>query len=303
MKNKSEKSYNFSPNKQLFSKKQVDLADSSESQVKEIPIDELYEFKNHPFKVVDDEKMAEMVISVKEEGLLHPIIARIRPEGGYEIISGHRRKHACKLAGILTVPVLLRNFSDDEAIVAMVDSNFQRERLLVSEKAKSYAMKYHAEKRQGKASGDGSMLKKLSEEYKESQKQIQRYIWLARLLPELLDFVDEKKLGITQGVDFSFLNKEQQAWVLLVIKIGDVDVTTKQSAEIKRLALENPTVFTFDIVQEILAKKVVFERKLSFNEKKLSRYFDRSYTNKDIEELIIRLLDEWKESNDGGTQE
>lgn len=285
---------------ELFRSTQEDLADSKESQVVEIPVKDLHAFKNHPFKVLDDEEMDAFVESIKAGGILHPVIARVRPEGGYELISGHRRHRACELAGIETMPVIVRNLSNEEATVAMVDANLQRERILISEKARAYAMKYQAEKRQGKSGG--YLLDEMSEDLKESRKQIQRYIWISRLLDELLDLVDGEKLGFCQGVDISFLTEEEQAWVLLVIKMGQINVTGKQSATLKKLSKEH--MLNFEMVQEVLKKPVIQARKFSLSEKKLAKYFDNSYTNERIEELIIRLLEEWKESNGyGSTQE
>lgn len=300
MKNSKEKDYKFASFSELIKKTEEDLVDSKESQVMEIPIKDIYEFKDHPFSVLDDEKMDETVESIKANGIISPVTVRKRAEGGYELISGHRRRRACELAGLETMPVIIKDLTDEEAAIIMVDANIQREKILVSEKARAYAMKYAAEKRQGKTGG--YLLEEMCELYKESRKQIQRFIWISRLLPELLEFVDEEKLGFTQGVDFSFLTEEQQAWVLLVIKIGGVKVSTKQSETIKKLAKENK--LTFEMVQEILQKPVVINRKFSLNEKKLSRYFDNSYTSEGIEELIIKLLEEWKESNsNGNTQE
>jgi len=271
----------------LFKSTQEGLDDSMESQVVDIPINELYEFKNHPFRVLDDDKMDETVASIKANGVLVPAMARARKEGGYELISGHRRRRACEIAGIEKMPVIIKNLTDDEATIIMVDSNIQRESLLISEKAKAYAMKYHAEKRQGKASG--VMLEKMSKEYNESEKQIQRYIWIARLLPGLLDLLDEGLLGFTQGTDLSFLNEEQQASVLLVLKMYATGISIKQSAEIKRLGMTDE--LTSEKIMEILVKKDVVDRKFVLSEKKISMYFDNSYTKEDIEKIIIEFLE------------
>lgn len=194
-------------------------------------IDELFEFKNHPFKVKDDARMEELVESVREHGILVPGIARIRPQGGYEIIAGHSRKHACELAGISTMPMFIRNMTDDEATVVMVDSNIQREDILPSEKARAYKLKYDAIKHQGKK---GNSLSAMGEESGESIKVIQRYIWLSRLSDELLDMVDKKLLGFTQGVDISFLKKKEQEWVQSVIEKQKVSISTKQYEAIKK---------------------------------------------------------------------
>ena len=170
--------------------------------VREIMVSELHEFKGHPFKPVNKEKLDELVQSIKENGVLVPGIARIRPEGGYEIIAGHNRVQACKIAGISTIPMFVRNISDDEAVIAMVDSNIQREDILPSEKAKAYRMKYDAIKHQGKK---GNSLQKLQENSEDNAKTIQRYIWLSRLIDELLFKIDAGKLGLGQGTDISFL--------------------------------------------------------------------------------------------------
>ena len=178
-------------------------------QVQEIALSEMHEFKGHPFKVLDDEKMQETVESVREHGVLMPGIARPRAEGGYEIIAGHRRRHACEAVGLETMPMFIRNYTDDEATIIMVDSNIQREDILPSEKAKAYFMKYEAVKHQGKK-GKGNSLDEVGETAGESAKTVQRYIYLARLSDALLDMVDKKRIGIVQGVELSFLTEQQQ---------------------------------------------------------------------------------------------
>ena len=176
-------------------------------QVQEIALSELHEFKGHPFKVLDDEKMQETVESVREHGVLMPGIARPRAEGGYEIIAGHRRRHACELVGLDTMPMFIRNYTDDEATIIMVDSNIQREDILPSEKAKAYRMKYEAMKHQGSRAG-GLTLDELGGAAGESAKTVQRYIWISRLSEPLLDMVDSGKIGIMQAVDISFLSED-----------------------------------------------------------------------------------------------
>ena len=202
-----------------------------EGQIVEIPLSELHTFENHPFRVVDDENMEEMVESVKEYGVLVPAIARPRAEGGYELISGHRRKHASELAGKDTMPVIVRDCDNDEAVVIMVDANIQREDILVSERAKAYQMKYEAMKHQGKAQGNS--LQEMSEQAGESMKTIQRLICIASLDEKLLAMVDEKKLGLRQGVDLSFIPQEQQRIVYEVISGMGVSLSQEQSARIK----------------------------------------------------------------------
>ena len=202
-----------------------------EGQIVEIHLSELHTFENHPFRVVDDENMEEMVESVKEYGVLVPAIARPRAEGGYELISGHRRKHASELAGKDTMPVIVRDCDNDEAVVIMVDANIQREDILVSERAKAYQMKYEAMKHQGKAQGNS--LQEMSEQAGESMKTIQRLICIASLDEKLLAMVDEKKLGLRQGVDLSFIPQEQQRIVYEVISGMGVSLSQEQSARIK----------------------------------------------------------------------
>ena len=186
-------------------------AGTGTEQVQEIPLCELHEFRGHPFKVVDDEKMQETVESIKNYGVLMPGIARPRAEGGYEIIAGHRRRHGCELAGLSTMPMFVRDYTDDEATIIMVDTNIQREDILPSEKARAYSMKYEAMKHQGKK-GTGNSLDEVGEAAGESGKTVQRYIWLSRLSDELLEMVDKKKIGLVQGVDISFLTEQAQEW-------------------------------------------------------------------------------------------
>lgn len=186
-------------------------------QIINAPLQDLYEFKDHPFRVVDDEKMEETVESIRQYGVLVPGIARPRTGGGYELISGHRRKHGSQRAGKSEMPVIVRDYSDDEATIIMVDSNIQREDILPSEKAKAYKMKYEAMKHQGRKSGKNT-LDEVGEAAGENAKKVQRYIWLARLSDTLLEMVDTKRLGFSQGVDISFLSEEAQQWVEVVME-------------------------------------------------------------------------------------
>ena len=248
----------------------------SSSEIKYIPISELYEFKNHPFKVRDNEKMEELILSIKEHGVLVPGIARIRPQGGYEIVAGHSRKHA------------------DEAIIVMVDSNIQREDILPSEKAKAYKMKYEAIKHQGKK---GNSLDVLSEESGESGKVIQRYIKLADLKNELLEMIDDKHLGFTQGVDVSFIKIDEQDWLVNVLKKSGAKLSTKQSAEIKRLSQTDKLTEAaiWEIISTPSTKK---DRKITLKADKLNKFFEDNYTEEDIEGIIISLLDKWKKESE-----
>ena len=269
-------------------------AKTVEGQIVEIPLSELHTFENHPFRVVDDENMEEMVESVKEYGVLVPAIARPRAEGGYELISGHRRKHASELAGKDTMPVIVRDCDNDEAVVIMVDANIQREDILVSERAKAYQMKYEAMKHQGKAQGNS--LQEMSEQAGESMKTIQRLICIASLDEKLLAMVDEKKLGLRQGVDLSFIPQEQQKIVYEVISEMGVSLSQEQSARIKESSRKG--YLNADFLKDYLSEKKPKPRKVVFNQKKLDNYFTPDMSNEDIEELIVKLLDEWKEKGE-----
>lgn len=259
-------------------------------QIKDVPLSELHTFKNHPFKVSDDEKMDEMVESVKEYGILVPAIARPRAEGGYELISGHRRHHAATLAGLETMPVMIRDCNDDEATVIMVDANIQREDISISEKARAYRMKYDAMKHQGIAGG--SSLKEMSDQAGDSMKQIQRYICVSELIDELMYMLDNKKLGMRQGVDLSYLSKDDQKAVYDVITELKAVLSWDDSTRIKEASKKG--YLNADYVRDILTHEKVKERRVVINQKKLDDYFEPTMTNEDIEGLIIKLLDEWK---------
>ena len=270
------------------------MTDSTDSvsDVKEISIDELYEFNGHPFIVRDDEKMQELTDSIKEHGVLVPGIARLRPKGGYEIIAGHSRKQACINAGLTTMPMFIKNLSDDEATIVMVDSNIQREDILPSEKAKAYKMKYDAIKHQGVK---GNSLIAVGEEAGASAKTVQRYVWLARLNDELLEMVDTKQISIVQGIDISFLTDTEQSWILNAFDRFGVNITTSQSAELKAKsqAGELDKTVVWSILAPVVDKKK--PRKVTFKAKKLDEYFADSYSEEQIEEIIIGLLDRWKQ--------
>lgn len=259
-------------------------------EIREVLIDDLYDFHDHPFKPISKEKMDELVKSVSENGVLTPGVARIRPQGGYEIIAGHNRREACRRAGISTMPMFIRNLSDDEAIIAMVDSNIQREDILPSEKAKAYRMRYEAMKSPGKK---GNSLEIIGADSGDSVKSVQRYLWLSRLNDELLDMVDRKKLGIVQGSDISFLKEKEQGWVLTVLKESRVKITKKQSDKLKKLSQEK--LLTEDTVKEmlILPENTSKSKKVVFDSEKLSKYFSDEYSEESIEEIIVSLLDKW----------
>lgn len=264
---------------------------SGENQIQMIPIEELHEFAGHPFKVVDDEKMEETRESIRTNGVLVPIIVRKRALGGYEIIAGHRRTHASKMEGLTEIPAIVKDYSDDEATIIMVDSNIQRETLMHSEKAHAYEMRYKATMHQGKSGG--LTLEEMGEAAGVSWKTIQRYIWLARLSEDLLDMVDSKVIGFTQGVDLSFLNNEMQEWVYTMIHALEVKISTKQSEQIKKAA-EDGTL-TLKMVEEILTDKKIPVRKFVLKEQVLMKYFTPAYTDEEIEKIIVGLLEQWKE--------
>ena len=266
----------------------------SKGQIVDIPIPELHTFKNHPFRVVDDEAMDEMVESIKEYGVLVPAIVRPREEGGYEILSGHRRHHASTLAGMSTMPAIIKECNDDEATVIMVDANIQREDILISEKALAYQMKYEAMKHQGVAGG--SSLQEISEQSGESMKSIQRLICIASLNKELLDMVDSKKLGIRQGVDLSFLSEEQQQTVYKVITELGISLSWDDTSRIKEAGKKG--YLNADYLKDILTHEKVKTRKVVLNQKRLDTYFEPSMSNEDIEELIVSLLEEWKKKRE-----
>ena len=259
-------------------------------QVQEIPLSELYGFKGHPFKVLDDEKMQETVESIRNYGVLMPGIARPRAEGGYEIIAGHRRKHGCELAGLSTMPMFIRDYNDDEATVIMVDTNIQREDILPSEKSRAYSKKYEAMKHQGKK-GKGSSLDEVGEAAGESGKTVQRYIWLARLSDELLDMVDKKKIGLVQGVDISFLTEQGQEWVQVILEETGAAISTTQSSKLKEYGKNGE--LTLPMVRLILTEEKPKERKVTIKADKISRYFTEDYSSEDIENIIYQLLEEW----------
>lgn len=261
-------------------------------QIINAPLADLHEFKDHPFKVLDDEKMEETTESIRLYGVLVPGIARPRAGGGYELIAGHRRKHGSERAGKMEMPIIVRNYSDDEATIIMVDSNIQREDILPSEKAKAYKMKYEAMKHQGKKSGKNT-LDEVGEAAGENAKKVQRYIWLARLSDELLEMVDTKKLGFSQGVDISFLSEEAQQWVEVIIEEQGCNVSTVQSGKLKEYGKSGE--LTLAMVRLILTEEKPKERKFTMKSDKIGKYFSDSYSNEEIENVIISLLDKWRE--------
>ena len=267
------------------------VQETGAEQIINAPLADLYEFKDHPFKVLDDEKMEETTESIRLYGVLVPGIARPRAGGGYELIAGHRRKHGSERAGKTEMPIIVRDYSDDEATIIMVDSNIQREDILPSEKAKAYKMKYEAMKHQGKKSGKNT-LDEVGEAAGENAKKVQRYIWLARLSEELLEMVDTKRLGFSQGVDISFLSEEAQQWVEVIIEEQGCNVSTAQSGKLKEYGKSGE--LTLAMVRLILTEEKPKERKFTMKSDKIGKYFSDSYSNEEIEDIIISLLDKWK---------
>ena len=266
--------------------------------VKEIPLSELHEFHNHPFQIRSDEELAEMIESVREHGVLVPGIVRKHKEGGYEIIAGHTRKHVCELLGFETMPVFVKEMDDDEASLVMVDSNIQRENIRPSEKAKAYKIKYDAMKNQGKA---GNSLKMMSEESGENYKLIQRYIWLARLNDDLLALVDNKQLGMVQGVSLSVLPEKEQEAVYDAICRYKMKLSTVQANTIKQLSIDGK--FNEQILERYLtsAQKQKKKRKITLKNERLSEYFEEETTEEEMMNIIFELLETLKRKK-GRTQ-
>ena len=269
-------------------------------QVQQIPIGELFPFKDHPFKVLDDESMQRTVESVEQYGVLSPLIARPRPEGGYEIISGHRRQHAAQLAGLETLPVIVRNMDNDAAVLLMVDSNLQRENILPSERAFAYKMKLEALKNQGARSDLTSVqvapklsTEKIGEEVGMSKDNVKRYIRLTNLVPELLDMVDEKKIAFNPAVELSYLDESQQRDFLEAMNDTQNAPSLSQAQRLKKLAQEGH--FSYDVAFAVMGEEKKDELdKVVIKNDTLRKYFPRSYTPKQMEDTIIKLLEQWQ---------
>ena len=270
-------------------------------QVQQIPIDELHPFTNHPFKVLDDEAMTRTVESVEQYGVLSPLIARPRPEGGYEIISGHRRQHAAQLAGLDALPVIVRNMDDDAAVLLMVDSNLQRENILPSERAFAYKMKLEALKNQGARSDltSAQLGRKLEtadivgQESGDSRNQVRRFIRLTNLVPELLDMVDEKKIAFNPAVELSYLDTNQQRDFLEAMNDTQNAPSLSQAQRLKKLAQEGH--FSYDVAFAVMGEEKKDELdKVVIKNDTLRKYFPRSYTPKQMEDTIIKLLEQWQ---------
>lgn len=276
--------------------------DASLEKIREIPLDQLVPFKDHPFKVIDDDSMMDTVQSIREHGILLPLIARPMPDGKYEIVSGHRRSHAGKLAGLETVPVIVRELDDDAAVILMVDSNLQRENILPSERAFAFKMKLEAMKHQGQRN-DLSLCQvgtrsradeKLAQSVNESARTIQRYIRLTELLPELLDLVDERKFAFNSAVEVSYLNPEEQGWLAETIDSEQSTPSLSQAQRLKRFSQDGK--LTEDMVLAIMSeqKKPETER-VVLQSRQISQYFSPSATPKEMETSILSMLDTAKE--------
>lgn len=280
----------------------------NEESAMEIDIASIHPFAGHPFKVVDDEKMQDLVESVRENGVITPVLIRPAKNNQYEMISGHRRMHAAALAGLSTIPAIVRDMTDDEAVIAMVDANIQREELLPSEKAFAYKMKLSAMKRQagrpGKnnSSQNGTNLRSdqvLAEEIGVSRNQIQRYIRLTELIPELLNLVDDKKLQFTVAVEISYIDKEIQKWIFEYIRDNGFIKPNQITALRKQLETETVSQnFMISIFNNAIAPKKT-NRKITLSEKKLTRYFPPEYSQEQMEKVIETLLEEWTKRQEG----
>ena len=270
-------------------------------QVQQIPIGELFPFKNHPFKVLDDESMQRTVESVEQYGVLSPLIARPRAEGGYEIISGHRRQHAAQLAGLDALPVIVRQMDDDAAVLLMVDSNLQRENILPSERAFAYKMKLEVLKNQGARSDLTSAqigpkltaAEKVAEEASDTKSQVKRFIRLTNLVPELLDMVDEKKIAFNPAVELSYLDEAQQRDFLEAMNDTQNAPSLSQAQQLKKMAQQGE--FSYEKAFDVMGQEKKSEKDtVTIKNETLRKYFPRSYTPKQMEEKIIQLLDAWQ---------
>ena len=280
----------------------------NEESAMEIEIDKIKSFAGHPFKVIDDEKMQDLIESISESGGLTPVLIRPDQNDGYEMISGHRRMHAAQKAGLITIPAIVREMTDDEAVIAMVDANIQREELLPSEKAFAYKMKMEAMKRQGAridltcAQNDHKLGKKsreiLGEQIGISSAQIQRYIRLTELIPDLLELVDKKRLNFTIAVDISYIPPDVQKWIYEYI-CDNGFIKPNQIAALRNYLGQGPV--TQSLMISILNSHIPVKapaRKVTLNEKKLTKYFPKNYTSEDVEKVIESLLEKWKQEQE-----
>ena len=273
------------------------LDQDQKGQVIEVSVAELFPFQNHPFKVIDDEKMSQTVESIRENGILVPLMVRNRPQGGYEVISGHRRKHAAEIVGLDRVPVIVRDLTDDEAVIAMVDANLQREEILPSEKAFAFKMKLDALSHQGKSDTTSrQVVDKLKsadvigKDIGESGRQIQRYIRLTELIPKLIDMVDNKSLKFNPAVELSYITQEEQRLLLEVMDEDEVTPSLSQAQQIKKMSQEKRC--TKDALHALLKITKVKERNVVIKHEIIMQYFSAETSDAEIESLIVRLLEE-----------
>lgn len=281
---------------ELFSS-QEERDDAKLERVKEIPLTELHPFKDHPFKIQNDDEMKRLMESIQKFGTLTPALARPLPEGGYELISGHRRLAACQVLGIETMPVIIREMSDDEAVIAMVDANLQREHILPSEKAFAYKMKLEAIKHQGITSRQvGEKLlsvTQVSKESDDSERQVQRYIRLTYLIPEFLEMVDDGKIAFNPAVEISYLEQSEQRVLLNAMELNDCTPSHAQSIRLKKLSQEG--VLQDQTIYDILAEqKPNQQEQYKFKREDIRKYFPQSYTDKQVCDTVIKLLEQWQ---------
>ena len=281
---------------ELFSS-QEERDDAKLERVKEIPLTELHPFKEHPFKIQNDDEMKRLIESIQKFGTLTPALARPLQEGGYELISGHRRLAACQVLGIETMPVIVRDMSDDEAVIAMVDANLQREHILPSEKAFAYKMKLDAIKHQGKASVQVAekllSVEKVADDAGESKDQVRRYIRLTDLIPELLSMVDDGKIAFNPAVEISYLDKAEQQVLLNAMELNDCTPSHAQAIRLKKLSQEG--VLQDQTIYDILAEqKPNQQEQYKFKREDIRKYFPKSYTDKQVCDTVIKLLEQWQ---------
>lgn len=298
-----ERKLSLNPYDDLFTPSDAGIETNAENQreaVKEIPLSELHPFKNHPFKVLDDERMADTVESVKEYGILVPAIARPREDGGYELVSGHRRKRASELAGLTTMPVLVRELDDDAAVIVMVDSNLQRESVLPSERAFAYKMKLEAVKRQAgrpKINSPQLAANFRSDDFVAKNSNIsgdtlRRYIRLTELIPDLLNMVDERKIAFNPAVELSYLKQEEQAHLLDAMEAQEATPSLSQAQRMKRFSQDGK--LSADVMLGIMSEEKKEVDRITLTSDKLQRYFPKSFTPRQMEETILKLLDQWQ---------
>lgn len=279
----------------FFSQEERD--DAKLERVRDIPLNELHPFKDHPFKIQNDDEMKRLMESIQKFGTLTPALARPLPEGGYELISGHRRLAACQVLGVETMPVIVREMTDDEAVIAMVDANLQREHILPSEKAFAYKMKLEAIKHQGITSRQvGEKLlsvTQVSKESDDSERQIQRYIRLTYLIPELLEMVDENKIAFNPAVEISYLEQSEQRVLLNAMELNDCTPSHAQSIRLKKLSQEG--VLQDRTIYDTLAEqKPNQQEQYKFKREDIRKYFPKSYTDKQVCDTVIKLLEQWQ---------